>query len=181
MLRFLTHMQIKISAESVHTRHIKLYQKNPSVLKRYYIWTLNRIFNFSNTITIDMKTFIAAFSLMLFCLTAPAQTRYNAPATPAIPVMDTLHGVILTDEYRWLEDKTDPKVIEWTKAQHDYGIQYLDKTQKIHPGLREDIANYIDLDYEGPLGKEGNRQFQTIKRKGEKQNKLYTLLNGKKC
>ncbi len=27
-----------------------------------------------------------------------------------------MHGVILTDNYRWLEDKEDPKVIEWTKA-----------------------------------------------------------------
>ena len=25
----------------------------------------------------------------------------------------------MTDNYRWLEDKTDPKVIDWTKAHND--------------------------------------------------------------
>ena len=117
---------------------------------------------------------------MLLCVTVSAQTKFTPPSTNAIPVIDTLHGMLLTDDYRWLEDKTDPKVIEWTKAQHDYGIQYLQVTQKTHKGLREDIANYIDLDYEGPLDKEGKRVFQTIKRKGDKQNKLYTILDGKK-
>ena len=110
---------------------------------------------------------------------AQAQIKFQPPVTQVIPVRDTLHGVLLTDGYRWLEDKTDPKVIEWTKAQHDYGIQYLSSTQKVHDGLKQDIANYIDLDYEGPLNKQGKRIFQTVKRKGDKQYKLYTILDGK--
>src|SRR4051812_6814814 len=92
-----------------------------------------------------------------FAFSAQAQTKFQPPTTQIIPVVDTLHGVLLTDDYRWLEDKTDTKVIEWTKAQHDYGIQYLSSTQKTHDGLRKDIANYIDLDFEGPLDKEGKR------------------------
>jgi prolyl oligopeptidase len=88
------------------------------------------------------------------------------PPTPANPVTDTLHGVLLTDQYRWLEEKTDPKVIEWTKTQHDYGIQYLESTQKTHAGLCEGIAAFIDLDYEGLLDKKGKRVFQSIKQKG---------------
>ena len=124
------------------------------------------------------------YGLCLFFITClaelSAQPKFEPPATPAIPVTDTLHGVLLTDDYRWLEDKSDEKVIEWTKAQHDYGIQYLQATQKTHAGLREDIASYIDLDYEGPLDKEGKRVFQTIKRKGDKQSKLYTIVDGKK-
>jgi prolyl oligopeptidase len=94
--------------------------------------------------------------------------------------MDTLHGVILTDFYRWLENKEDPKVIEWTKKQHDYGIEYLQSTQKDHAGVKDEIAAYIDIDFEGPLRKVGKRVFQTVKRKGDKQYKLYTILNGKK-
>lgn len=119
------------------------------------------------------------YLLTITAVSAHAQIKFQPPATPANPVIDTLHGVLLTDDYRWLEDKTDSKVIEWTKAQHDYGIQYLSSTQKIHDGLKQDITNYIDLDYEGPLNKEGKRVFQTIKRKGDKQYKLYTILNGK--
>jgi len=119
------------------------------------------------------------YLLTISFFSAHAQTKFRPPATTVLPVIDTLHGVLLTDNYRWLEDKTDPKVIEWTKAQHDYGIQYLSSTQKTHEGLKQDITNYIDLDYEGPLNKEGKRVFQTIKRKGDKQNKLYTILNGR--
>ncbi|HEX4374017.1 MAG TPA: hypothetical protein VHZ50_12005, partial [Puia sp.] len=126
-----------------------------------------------------MKNFFL-FLLMCACVSSSAQVKFAPPATQSIPVVDTLHGVMLTDDYRWLEEKTDPKVIEWTKAQHDYGIQYLNATQKIHPGLREGIAAYIDLDYEGALDKEGKRVFQTIKKKGDKQNKLYTIIDGKK-
>ncbi|MEO8763956.1 MAG: prolyl oligopeptidase family serine peptidase [Ginsengibacter sp.] len=109
-----------------------------------------------------------------------AQGSFTPPPTVSIPVVDTVHGVLLTDKYRWLEDKTAPKVIEWTKAQHDAGERYLAKTQKTYPGLHDEIAAFIDLDFEGPLHKEGKRFFQYIKRKGDQQNKLYTILKGKK-
>ena len=58
-----------------------------------------------------------------------AQVPFNPPPTERKPVVDTLHGFLLTDNYRWLEDKTDPKVVEWTKAQHDYTIQFMNATQ----------------------------------------------------
>lgn len=127
-----------------------------------------------------MKKIAIAFSLVVICFAASAQVKFNPPATTKIPVVDTLHGVILTDNYSWLEDKNDPRVIEWTKAQHDYGVEYLNSTQKKYDGLRKDIANYIDLDYEGPLSRVGQRVFQTVKKKGDKQYKIYTIINGKK-
>src|SRR5690348_770356 len=127
-----------------------------------------------------MRNYFLPVCFNLIYITTVAQVKFTPPPTSAIPVRDTLHGVILTDNYRWLEDKTDPKVIEWTKAQHDYGIQYLNATQKVHPGLRDEIAKYIDIDYEGPLHKEGKRVFQNIKRKGDKQTKLFTIIDGKK-
>ncbi|MFI5185100.1 MAG: prolyl oligopeptidase family serine peptidase [Chitinophagales bacterium] len=127
-----------------------------------------------------MKPGIVVLLIVICGFTVDAQQKFTPPATKSIPVVDTLHGVLITDDYRWLEDKTDPNVVEWTKTQHDYGIEYLNATQKTHPGLREDIAAFIDLDYEGPLQKEGKRVFQTIKKKGDKQNKLYTIINSKK-
>src|SRR5579862_3268737 len=113
-----------------------------------------------------MKIFFL-FLLMVLPIALSAQVKFTPPATKAMPVIDTMHGVMITDDYRWLEDKTDTKVVEWTKAQHDYGIQYLNATQKVHPGLREGIASFIDLDYEGPLDKEAKRIFQTIRKKGD--------------
>ncbi|MCX6243043.1 MAG: prolyl oligopeptidase family serine peptidase [Bacteroidetes bacterium] len=118
--------------------------------------------------------------LLALPLSAICQLPFHPPVTEKKPVTDTLHGYFLTDQYRWLEDKTDPKVIDWTKAQHDYTVSYMKATQKEHPGLRDEITAYVDRDYESALDKEGKRVFQTIKKKGDKQYSLYTILNGKK-
>ncbi len=40
-----------------------------------------------------------------------AQIQY--PETPKIAVKDTLHGIVITDNYRWLEDGENPDVINW--------------------------------------------------------------------
>ncbi len=127
-----------------------------------------------------MRNFLFFIPAQIIFITAAAQSKFSPPKAPAIPVVDTLHGVMLTDYYRWLENKEDAKVIEWTKAQHDYGIEYLQSTQKNYSGVRNEIAAFIDIDFEGPLRKVGKRVFQNIKRKGDKQYKLYTILNGKK-
>lgn len=122
-----------------------------------------------------------ALSLCLVSLNMVyAQTAPKYPATPANPVTDELHGVKLTDNYRWLENGKDPEVIEWTKMQHQFTLEYLAKTQKQHPELRKGIENYIDMDYEGPINKVGKAAFQNVKKKGDKQGKLYSLVGDKK-
>lgn len=123
---------------------------------------------------------LSLFALLIMTLSVSGQIKFQPPATPKRPVVDTLHNVVITDDYRWLEDKDNDEVMAWTRAQHDYGVEYLTKTQKTHPGVREAIATYIDMDYEGPINKIGARQFQTIKRKGDKQYKIYTILDGER-
>ena len=121
---------------------------------------------------------LTAISISSLCL---GQVKFNPPATPAIPVTDTLHGMYLTDNYRWLEDKDNESVKTWTKSQHDYTLKYMSETQKPIKGLREELAAIIDLDYEGPVSTIGKHKFQSIKRKGDKQNKIYSISeNGKK-
>ncbi len=127
-----------------------------------------------------MKKLLTLSVVLLTSAASMAQQKFNPPATPARPVTDTLHGTYITDEYRWLEDKDNQEVIDWTRKQHDYGVEYLTKTQKNHPGLKESMAAIIDLDYEGPISRHGKREFQSVKRKGDKQSKLYTIINGEK-
>ena len=127
-----------------------------------------------------MKSVLFFVAVLLVQNSLFAQNNFFPPKTPVKAVTDTMHGVLITDDYRWLENKSDPAVISWTRAQHDYGNSYLEATQKKHVGLRENIAAYIDRDYESPLNKEGKRVFQTVKKKGDKQSKLYTILDGKK-
>lgn len=48
------------------------------------------------------------------------------PPTTRIPVVDTYHGVAVTDNYRWLEDDNAPDVKAWVAAQNKLTRVYLD-------------------------------------------------------
>ena len=52
--------------------------------------------------------------------------EFNPPKTEIRPVKDVLHNFEFIDNYRWLEDKKDPKVLNWSKAQHQYTIDYIE-------------------------------------------------------
>lgn len=110
---------------------------------------------------------------------APALAQFNPPETKKIPVVDTLHGHIITDNYRWLEDKANPDVVVWTKAQHNATLEYLNKTTQPVPGIEDELRAYLDRDIIGAPFLRGNREFFTARKKGEAQSKLYTRLDGK--
>ena len=115
-------------------------------------------------------------------ITAPlvlAQGSFNPPETPFKPYQFTWHGFTITDGYQWLEDKNDPEVISWTRAQHDATSSYCEKNYSHIEGLREELTAYIDRDIRGPIRPVADRQFFTMRKKGEKQSKLYTILRGK--
>ena len=48
------------------------------------------------------------------------------PPTPKKPVVDTVQGVSITDDYRWLEAADDAQVKAWSNAQNAYARSYLD-------------------------------------------------------
>ena len=62
-------------------------------------------------------------------------TTAKAPATRVEPVTDTVHGVAIVDDYRWLEGnntntevqgEVTPEVATWTDGQNAYTRQVLD-------------------------------------------------------
>ena len=108
-----------------------------------------------------------------------AQNTFVFPNTQKIPVVDTLHGLKITDSYRWLEDKTDPAVINWTKAQHEMTMSFLNKNYMQIEGLKEEITAYLDRDYIGPVFLSGDKQFFYARKRGELQNKLYAKIDQK--
>jgi prolyl oligopeptidase len=56
-----------------------------------------------------------------------ADTRWSPPPpTRREAVVDVVHGVSLTDPYRWLEDGDDPEVTQWVAAQNHHTRQALD-------------------------------------------------------
>src|SRR5438128_10232943 len=48
------------------------------------------------------------------------------PETPRRPVTDDYHGTKVTDDYRWLENGSDPEVQRWSDAQNAYARTRLD-------------------------------------------------------
>jgi prolyl oligopeptidase len=78
-------------------------------------------------------TYILATTIATTMALALVPTNHShaasVPPTKSAPVVDTLHGVQITDDYRWLEplEKESSEVAEWTTAQNDYTRAQLDK------------------------------------------------------
>jgi prolyl oligopeptidase len=121
--------------------------------------------------------FFIAFTLMFTSLFA--ENEFQPPTTKQIPVVDTIFNFIITDYYRWLESKDDPEVKKWSHFQNDYAIQWIERNTKKISGLSEEIRKYIDRDYVSAPSFKANREFFFAKKKGDKQNKFYTRINGK--
>lgn len=49
-----------------------------------------------------------------------------AQPAPTVPVIDVYHGVAVVDPYRWLENKNDPRVQAWSRAQTARARTHLD-------------------------------------------------------
>jgi prolyl oligopeptidase len=60
-------------------------------------------------------------------LSAPVgPTKPAYPPTPKQPVIDVYQDVRVTDDYRWLEDWSDPKVQAWSEAENTFARTWLD-------------------------------------------------------
>jgi len=97
-----------------------------------------------------MRTFLPPLALVVL-LAAPAASAQAAdtpippPATHVEVVRDTLHGVVIEDPYRWLEDKDSPPTRAWVREQAAYTQYELGRV----PGrddVRALLARYAKLD-----------------------------------
>lgn len=61
---------------------------------------------------------LGALALLLSC--DPWSPYPAPPATARAPVADTLHGTVLVDDYRWLEDQSSPETRAWIAEQNAY-------------------------------------------------------------
>jgi prolyl oligopeptidase len=65
----------------------------------------------------------AAIATLLFACASVAQTP---PATRTDDASDTMHGVIVRDPYRWLEDQESPETRRWIEAETRYTRSVVD-------------------------------------------------------
>lgn len=62
-----------------------------------------------------MKNFFMFPLTLTMTVTSYAQVAFRPPVTLQKPVKDTLHNVVITDPFRWLEDKEIPKSLHGLK------------------------------------------------------------------
>jgi prolyl oligopeptidase len=82
----------------------------------------------------------------------------DPPSTAVEPVTEVLHGVSVTDPYRWLEEQDSPRTRQWIEGQAQYAREYLDPL----PGrqkIRERIREFLAVETYDSLQKAGNRYF----------------------
>lgn len=121
--------------------------------------------------------FLSMFLLMSMSSITTGQKEFSPPMTPSEIVTDELHGIKLSDPYRWLENKNDEKVKEWTKAQHQATEEYVLANFPEIEGLEDELRQYIDRDIVSPLALVADRQFYSMRKKGEAQSSLYAKLD----
>ena len=80
------------------------------------------------------------------------------PNTPAERVTDILHGVPVTDPYRWLEDQESPRTREWLAGQVRYARSYLDSMPD-RERIRERVRELLDVETYDSIQRVGDRYF----------------------
>ncbi len=91
----------------------------------------------------------------------------NPPPTPVEAVTEMLHGVPVTDPYRWLEDQKSPRTRKWLEEQIAYTRTYLDAL----PGrdrIGKRVEKLLAVEVVGEPWKVGNRNFY-LKRKSHSE------------
>jgi prolyl oligopeptidase len=94
------------------------------------------------------------------------------PAAPVRPVTDTLHGVAVTDPYRWMEDE-GPELDAWLRAQDAYTRAVLERVPEREKILAEMRALLTDAAVVSQVRRLGDRLVYLKRNAGEQVAKLY--------
>src|ERR1700687_243605 len=80
------------------------------------------------------------------------------PFTPVEPITEVLHGVEITDPYRWLEDQNSPRTRKWIEEQTAYTRAYLDAIPG-RDGIRKRVEELLAIEVTSDHWTVGNRHF----------------------
>ena len=109
-----------------------------------------------------------------------AQEHKVPPATRVDNVTETIHGVTITDRYRWLEDQNSPETRAWINAQNEYSASVLGSLP-FRGRIRERLTQLLKIDtITAPVAR-GGRYFLYKRRADQNQAAVYVRngLNGK--
>src|SRR5579872_904967 len=99
------------------------------------------------------------------------------PPTPVDPVTETLHGVEITDPYRWLEDQNSPRTRAWLEEQARYTRAYLDAIpgrELVEERVKELLALKGDISDPWNVGK----RYFFLKRQNRSEQPVIVMRDG---
>ena len=132
----------------------------------------------SNLGTALRTTAVILTLTVLFPITAGEPKRMPYPSTKVDPVVETIHGVKITDPYRWLEDADSPATREWTDKQNACTRGILDAL----PGraaIRERLNALLDVGVVSAPDVKKGRYFYT-RREGKQNQAILYVRDGLK-
>src|SRR6266704_3058296 len=106
-----------------------------------------------------------------------ALTRNPPPQTPTEPVTEILHGIPITDSYRWLEDQNSARTRKWLEKQGAYTRTYLDAFPT-RERIRKRIEELLTVDMTDDIWHMGDRYF-FLKRTGRQEHPVIMMRDGK--
>jgi prolyl oligopeptidase len=115
-----------------------------------------------------MRMLLPMILMTLACNTA----RFPYPLSPRQEVRETLHGVEISDPYRWLEDPKSAETRAWIDKQHALTRSLLDRV----PGrerLRARVASLVQIDSISMPTRRGERYFYYRRAKDQEQYLIY--------
>lgn len=119
-----------------------------------------------------IKTLSALAVLSLNGILCSAQEHKAPPTTRVDNVTETLHGVTITDPYRWLEDQGSPETRAWINTQNEYTSSILGALP-IRARIRERLTELLKIDTISTPFARGGRYFLSKRRADQNQAVIY--------
>lgn len=111
-----------------------------------------------STLMARSLVWLALFGILWLPVVAQAADVNAPPPTRVEVVRDTLHGVVIEDPYRWLEDQEAPETREWINAQNDYMKSLLGDV-KGRDAIEKRLAELMKVDVISPPISRKGRYF----------------------
>ena len=78
------------------------------------------------------------FFILVSCTSQDSEISY--PETKKIEFSETIHGYVISDSYRWLEDFTSEESTDWVDRQNNFTKDFI-KNNKYKKGLESYLNN----------------------------------------
>ncbi len=102
------------------------------------------------------KVFAFTCVTTLLAISCSGPAGYEYPESKSVEHVETLHGVKISDPYRWLEDLDSEETKQWVQVQSEFAFDYLEKLPERVP-LRERLTELWNYEKYGVPRKEGER------------------------